>query len=422
MVQRRRAWETYVQNLYTRLTKKGKRPSVEKLHKILLQEGRYRSTQAQITEYLKKLKKANERFLERIYFNPSKSPSFTGPQKLYKFVKLENTHDITFTEIKRWLQNQNSYSLSRSVKRNFKRNVVLVEGLDSQWDADLADVSQLADYNNGIHFLLLCVDILSRYVWVRPLKNKSGSAVADGFKSIFDDDGRKPRVIRTDGGRDFNNGTVKAYLSSMGVAHFSTHNETQANYAESSIRSIKTKLWRYLMYSRGNHYENVLQDLVKSHNDTEHGTTLVKPSEITKQNEKQVWWFLYYPRKYRNTSKKARFQFKLGDTVRISHKAKPFRRQYGQKWTKEVFKISKRFIRQAQPFYRVTDFDDEIIKGSFYEPELQKTAITTETVWEIDQVLDEKTVNGKKQYLVSWSGFSKKFNSWIDAKQFVDHR
>lgn len=37
-----------------------------------------------------------------------------------------------------------------SERRGFKRRRVVVQGIDYQWEADLADVQNLSEYNNGI--------------------------------------------------------------------------------------------------------------------------------------------------------------------------------------------------------------------------------------------------------------------------------
>ena len=62
----------------------------------------------------------------------------------------------------------------------------------------------------------------------------------------------------------------------------------------------------------------------------------------------------------------------IGDNVRITKKKKTFDKGYTQRWTEEVFKISK--IQLTIPVtYKITDFNGEKIQGSFYEQELQKT-------------------------------------------------
>ena len=53
-----------------------------------------------------------------------------------------------------------------------------------------------------------------------------------------------------------------------------------------------------------------------------------------------------------------------------------FDKGYTQRWTEEVFKISK--IKLTIPMtYKITDYNGEEIYGSFYEQELQKTSQDT---------------------------------------------
>ena len=62
----------------------------------------------------------------------------------------------------------------------------------------------------------------------------------------------------------------------------------------------------------------------------------------------------------------------IGDHVRITKKKKTFDKGYTQRWTEEIFKISK--IQLTIPVtYKITDYNAEEIQGSFYEQELQKT-------------------------------------------------
>ena len=63
--------------------------------------------------------------------------------------------------------------------------------------------------------------------------------------------------------------------------------------------------------------------------------------------------------------------YSIGDHVRITRKKKIFDKGYTQRWTEEVFKISN--IQLTIPVtYKITDYNGEGIRGSFYEQELQK--------------------------------------------------
>ena len=72
---------------------------------------------------------------------------------------------------------------------------------------------------------------------------------------------------------------------------------------------------------------------------------------------------MYWPKKdiVDIKSKKARkpFRYKVGDKVRIQYIRNPFTREYDEKWTGEVFKISQRLLRGGLPVYRIIDFNDE---------------------------------------------------------------
>ena len=64
--------------------------------------------------------------------------------------------------------------------------------------------------------------------------------------------------------------------------------------------------------------------------------------------------------------------YQIGDNVRITKKKKIFDKGYTERWTEEVFKMSK--IQLTIPVtYKITDYNGEKIQGSFYEQELQKT-------------------------------------------------
>ena len=88
-----------------------------------------------------------------------------------------------------------------------------------------------------------------------------------------------------------------------------------------------------------------------------------------------------------------------------------FDKGYTQRWTEEVFKISK--IQLTIPVtYKITDYNGEEFQGSFYEQELEKTSQST---FRIEKVLKRQ----EDKSLVKWMEYPKLFNSWIDNKTIV---
>ncbi|WP_179116377.1 hypothetical protein [Solemya velum gill symbiont] len=93
-----------------------------------------------------------------------------------------------------------------------------MEGLDSQWDSYLMDMDSLSKENDGIKFLVAS-DNFSRKPWCRPIKNTTGSDVAEVSRSIFKD-GSQPRYkLRTDRGRVFVNIEVGKFAGEGNPLH-----------------------------------------------------------------------------------------------------------------------------------------------------------------------------------------------------------
>ena len=53
--------------------------------------------------------------------------------------------------------------------------------------------------NNGIKYLLIVIDIFSKFVWIIPLKRKTEQAVAKAFSRILKE--RRPSKMWVDKGR-----------------------------------------------------------------------------------------------------------------------------------------------------------------------------------------------------------------------------
>ena len=85
--------------------------------------------------------------------------------------------------------------LHKPIIRKFKKRKVYLTFKDNIWGADLADMQFLSKYNKGIRFLLCVIDILSRYAWVDPSKDKKGISIVKAFQSILKQSNRKPNEI-----------------------------------------------------------------------------------------------------------------------------------------------------------------------------------------------------------------------------------
>ena len=106
------------------------------------------------------------------------------------------------------------------------------------------------------------------------------------------------------------------------------------------------------------------------YNITIHSSIKITPKEASrKENENKVWRNLYPE----FCGKTLIPKFSIDNNFRITKKKRTFDKGYTQRWTEEVFKISK--IQLTIPVtHKITGYNGEEIQGSFYEQELQKTS------------------------------------------------
>src|SRR5277367_2161642 len=121
-----------------------------------------------------------EKLLEKHYYDPSGSGSFGGINKLYHAVK-----KVPLSEVKKWLSSQRTYTLHRPVIRNFPRNKIVAYDKDEIWNADLVFMDNYGAENDRYKYILTIIDVLSKYAWGIPLKDKSPLGVMSAFDKVF---------------------------------------------------------------------------------------------------------------------------------------------------------------------------------------------------------------------------------------------
>ena len=115
---------------------------------------------------------------------------------------------------------------------------------------------------------------------------------------------------------------------------------------------------------------------------------------------------------YNEGCNKKNLKFKVGDYVRVSKYKNIFAKGYTPNWSEEVFVVFNKIKNTVPWTYVVRDLNGELITGSFYEKELQKTS---QEKFRIEKVLKRK---GDELYVI-WKGYDNPFNSWVDKKDLL---
>lgn len=302
-----------------------------------------------------------------------------------------------------WLKTQDAYTLHKPARQRFRRGQIYVSGLDAQWSADLVSLIALADQNNGYRYILTVVDVLSKYAWARPLKDKGNATVVKAFKSIFAE-GRQPQTLRTDRGTEFTGAGFKRFLKEVKVTPYLAEHPMKASVAERFNKTLQGRLWHYFTATNKQRYVDVLQDFMTSYNAKKHRTTGKTPLEVTAHNAEEVWQRLYgHKLKQRQRSKQK--VLKQGDQVRLSKAKGQFEQGYKQAWTREIFTIA-RVLDTDSPRYVVQDAEGERIQGTFEYMELQGVKTTRKQVSKVVK----RTATEK---VVRWRGYPSTLQTWL---------
>ena len=347
------------------------------------------------------MKATTEQVLKNIYFTPEHPAGFGGISQLYNAAK-KIVPKIKLKEVYHFLHSQPTYTLHKPFRTKYNRRKTLSRGLDHNWQADLIDFQSIKKENQNYQYILCVIDILSRFVAVCPLKNKTGAETTRGFEKILQKTGRKPVKLQTDDGKEFYNIKFRTFLKDHSIIHYSSRSETKASLIERWIRTFKRRLFKYFTYKITLAYIPVLDDFVKSYNSRPHRSlNYATPNDVTKENEQKFWKMQfnyrnkkvnqysisnYKPKKYPNTKiykikqinnqdifepiQRGKPRFKINQRVRILKWNEKFRKGYIQSFSASVYRIKS--VLDTWP-YTYTIYEEttkEPVEGIFYKEEL----------------------------------------------------
>lgn len=230
--------------------------------------------------------------------------------------------------------------------------------------------------------------------------------VSTAFSKIIHE-GRQPKNLQTDDGKEFFNNNFSTLLKKYNINHYSTYSTMKASIVERFNRTLKEKMWKNFSLTGSYNWINSLQKMLFDYNHTIHRTIKTEPSNVTKRCESRLLNTVYNHMKIFDEAK-----YKIGNYVRILKYKTNFEKGYTPSWTTEIFKIRK--VQLTNPVtYLLEDYLGNPILGGFYEFELQKTKYPK-------NYLVEKVLRRKGDHLyVKYLGFKNNHNSWIHKKNLL---
>ena len=293
-----------------------------------------------------------------------------------------------------------SNELNKPVINKFERKKVVVNHIDEIHSCDLIDRQKYSRVNKGYKYIFTNIVIFSKYAYVFPIKTKTVKEIKSCFQKILKE--CKPKYIWSDQESSLFSKEMLQFFKDNNVEIYYTHSDLKAVIIERFNKSLRELMMKEFVKNNNTVWYNILPDLINTYNNRYHQTIKIKPKNVNKLNEKHIRNTVY---NYDIRNKKPKFKIK--DLVRISLKRRTlFDKPTGNiKWSEQLYKIYK--IHKSNVItYQLKDMNDEIIKGQFYEKELQLTKNTTG-----EYIIEKILKTNKDKVYVKWRGYDNSFNS-----------
>ena len=158
--------------------------------------------------------------------------------------------------------------LHKPITRNFSKRTVISNWIDEIWAADLVEMQKFSKWNKGVKYLLMVIDVFSKYGWINPSKDNKTESVSEAFDEIFKSSKRKPKMLWTGKGSEFISKHFKEFLKREGIKLYHTENEKKSSVVERWNKTMKNRMWKVFTVNNNTVYWDKLDKLVKYQNET----------------------------------------------------------------------------------------------------------------------------------------------------------
>ena len=282
--------------------------------------------------------------LRKLYYEPK--TGFGSPSHLYKNARKAG-HKVTMKEVKAFVDKQEVAQLfapktTKRETRHFK-----ISAKRGVWQVDHTFMKN-KKINNNHHAIFVAINIGSRYVYAKAMKNIQEDTVIETFNEFAKTIKLKHiKGIVSDKGVEFTSHAVRDWMEENNIHHRILH--PTYHYLSNAIVEryngvLKTKLHKYMKANDTHKWIDALDDIVYNHNHSIHSATKARPKDLLKNPIKELIFRLKtenYNHKLRKDKRFVLSKLRIGSKIRILRKTdKPFDKKI-QKYNETVHKIKK---------------------------------------------------------------------------------
>ena len=304
--------------------------------------------------------------------------------------------NITLKQVKQAVEEIPIYNLHVQRRKKFKRRVIKRPpgaGICFQ-----SDIIYLPNHKNCPYGLVL-VDQYSRFIYLEPLKRKSGPAVQNALNKIIEENKLfKIKTIGSDRGTEYI--YMKKFLKEKGIGLFFLENSPKASLAESSVKRIKKVMFLAMRQGKKILWPDIYQKVINQLNSRPLKVLGNKsPSEVNSPFDDIESKEFVEDKKVEQTGP----IFAVGDLVFIELPKNLGEKEYDI--ARGVIARVKEVDKSAKPYmYKLESTEGKQLSRKYYGNELRRAPALRNIDKQIEKVFNSRRKNKKREYLVKFEG------------------
>ena len=218
----------------------------------------------------------------RALFRDEMTGGYRRKASLYEKVKTR-TLGVSQRFVEKFVRDQEVAQLTRPVNKEGRVvSPIITKRPMEMMQVDLIDLSRFP-YKNVLNHtvILVCIDLFSKYVLLRPLRTKESTNVALAFKNILHN-GFVPEVVQSDAGSEFKGGPFQEICRRHGIKQkFGTAGKPNTQGGVERVNgTIKRAVFADFIQKNNTDFSRSLSEIQFCYNTTKHSTTQLSPHQV----------------------------------------------------------------------------------------------------------------------------------------------
>jgi acid phosphatase class B len=293
-----------------------------------------------------------EKIIKQFFYDPE--TGFTSAKDVYNKL-IEAGYYVTQKQVKDFISKQETAQINKEYKKPTIYNTIISPAPRNNYQIDII-IYDRYEFNK-YKYILMCIDVYSRYLQARPMTNRKMETIIEKLKDIFDKMG-KPVNLNAD--NEFNTNKFNQLMKDQNISvHYSQPYEINKNaIVERANRTIAQRIQKWRIATGKYDWPSILPKIVNNFNNSVNRNIKGTPNEIFKHKKQNLQRII-----------RVKPSFNVNDLVRIKIYKNVFAKGDSITYSKDLYTIEKIVANK----YELKNIKtNEILKTLYKDYEIRK--------------------------------------------------